>query len=77
MTTEERHLTISPREKQLVRLIAEGMNENQCAEAMGISPRTVKNVADALRYKLGVKDRRSIPMAYWKATDDDPFPEDA
>lgn len=75
-TMEERHLTISPREKEIVKLIAEGLSEAQCAERLGVSTRTVKNHADTLRYKLGVRARREIPMAYWRQTGDDPFPAD-
>ena len=75
-TMEERHLSISPREKELVRLIAEGLSEAECAERMAISARTVKGMADTLRHKLGVQRRVQIPMAYWRQTGDDPFPEE-
>lgn len=71
-----RHVTFGPREQELVFLIAAGMTENQCAEAMGISPSTVKGTADQIRFKLGVQNRRQIPMAFWQATGIDPFPKD-
>lgn len=73
---EERYLQIAPRERELVRLIAQGFTEKVCAERMGVSANTVKHLADKLRYKLGVRDRRQIPMAFWRQTGEDPFPED-
>lgn len=77
MTVEDTPVTVSPRERELVRLLAEGLSEVQCAERMGISPRTVKGMADTLRHKLRVARRVQIPMAYWRQTGDDPFPEES
>jgi DNA-binding NarL/FixJ family response regulator len=40
---------------------------------LGISPRTAKAHADALRQKLGVARRRQIPVAYRAKTGRDPL----
>lgn len=73
---QERHIQFSPRERQLVPLIAQGMTEAECAKVMEIGTATVKAAADRLRYKLGVRTRREIPMAYWRQTGEDPFPKE-
>ena len=72
----DRYVQLRPREHELVPLLARGLTEADCAEEMGISARTVKGIADTLRFKLGVKTRREIPMAYWRVTGIDPFPVD-
>lgn len=72
----ERHLVVSPRERQLVLLLAMGKSEAECATDMEVKISTVKNTANTLRYKLGVRTRREIPMAYWRQTGDDPFPKE-
>jgi len=69
----ERHLTITPRQRQVVTLIAEGCSNDEVGQRLGISPRTVKAHCDVLRQKLGVTRRRHIPVAYRSLTGDDPL----
>jgi DNA-binding CsgD family transcriptional regulator len=65
--------TLTPRQKQVVELIAAGCSNEQVGERLGISPRTAKAHCDVLRQKLGVARRREIPLAYRRQTGDDPL----
>ena len=65
--------TITARQRQVVELIAAGCSNEEVGERLGISPRTAKAHADALRQKLGVSRRRQIPAAYRLLTGDDPL----
>jgi DNA-binding CsgD family transcriptional regulator len=64
---------ITPRQREVVVLIAAGYSNEEVGEHLGISPRTAKAHADALRRKLGVPRRRQIPAAYRALTGDDPL----
>jgi LuxR family maltose regulon positive regulatory protein len=65
--------TITARQRQVVELIAAGCSNDEVGERLGISPRTAKAHADALRQKLGVSRRRQIPAAYRLLTGEDPL----
>ena len=65
--------TLTPRQKQVVELIAAGCWNEEVGERLGISPRTAKAHCDVLRQKLGVARRRQIPRAYLEQTGDDPL----
>lgn len=65
--------SITPRQRQVVALIAAGCSNEEVAERLDISPRTAKAHSDVLRQKLGVSRRRHIPAAYRKQTGDDPL----
>jgi DNA-binding CsgD family transcriptional regulator len=69
----EAHPQITDRQLQVIELIAAGCSNVEVGERLGISPRTAKAHADALRHKLGVTRRRHIPVAYRLATGDDPL----
>jgi LuxR family transcriptional regulator, maltose regulon positive regulatory protein len=58
----EEELVLSDRQLEVVRLVAQGMSDQQIAEQLGISHRTVKAHIDAVRYKLHLKRRRDVPM---------------
>ena len=60
------------RQREVVRLIADGCSNGEIADRLGISPRTAKAHSDTLRMKLGVARRRQIPAAYRAATGEDP-----
>ncbi len=60
------------RQRQVVHLIARGHSNVEIADRLGISPRTAKAHADALRVKLGVTRRRQIPAAFRETTGEDP-----
>jgi LuxR family maltose regulon positive regulatory protein len=64
---------LTPRQKQVVELIAVGCSNEEVGERLGISPRTAKAHCDVLRQKLGVARRRQIPHAYRALTGDDPL----
>ena len=64
---------ITDRQRQVVELIAAGCSNDEVGERLGISPRTAKAHADALRQKLGVARRRQIPVAYRVKTGRDPL----
>jgi ATP/maltotriose-dependent transcriptional regulator MalT len=64
---------ITTRQRQVVELIAAGCSNEEIGARLGISARTAKAHADALRQKLGVPRRRQIPMAYRTLTGDDPL----
>ena len=64
---------ITERQRQIVELIAAGCSNEEVAQHLGISARTVKAHCDTLRQKLGVERRRQIPAAYLRLTGADPF----
>jgi two-component system nitrate/nitrite response regulator NarL len=65
--------SITPRQREVIQLIAEGLSNDELGVALGISPRTAKAHCDILRQKLGVNRRRQIPLAYRLLTGDDPL----
>ena len=65
--------SITPRQLEVIQLIAEGLSNDELGVALGISPRTAKAHCDVLRQKLGVNRRRQIPLAYRLLTGDDPL----
>lgn len=54
---EDPYDELTPREKQILKLIAEGKTTRQIAEALVISPKTVEGHRTRLMAKLGVHDR--------------------
>jgi DNA-binding NarL/FixJ family response regulator len=58
---------LSPREREVVRLVVTGLTNRKVAEALFISPRTVaEHVSGAMR-KLGVTSRTALAAAATKA----------
>jgi DNA-binding CsgD family transcriptional regulator len=72
MLTVKRETKFTVRQRQVVRLIAEGCSNVEIADRLGISPRTAKAHSDILRIKLGVTRRRQIPAAFRATTGEDP-----
>jgi ATP/maltotriose-dependent transcriptional regulator MalT len=64
---------LTPRQRQVVELIAAGCSNEEVGERLGISPRTAKAHCDVLRQKLGVARRRQIPHAFRELTGEDPL----
>ena len=64
---------ITARQREVVRLIANGCSNEEIGQSLGISPRTAKAHSDSLRQKLNVPRRRHIPAAYRKLTGEDPL----
>lgn len=69
-------LRFTARQRQIVRLIAEGLTAREIGERTGLAARTAKHHADVLREKLGVERRRDVPAAYYEATGTYPWPRD-
>src|SRR5690349_20680466 len=65
--------SITPRQREVVALIAAGCSNDEVGARLGISARTAKAHSDAFRQKLGVTRRRQIPVAYRTLTGDDPL----
>lgn len=72
-TVPQRRSSITPRQREVVALIAAGCSNDEVGVRLGISARTAKAHSDALRQKLGVSRRRQIPVAYRTLTGDDPL----
>jgi ATP/maltotriose-dependent transcriptional regulator MalT len=70
---KEKGSSITPRQRQVVALIAAGCSNSEVGARLGISPRTAKAHADVLRQKLGVPRRRQIPIAFRALTGEDPL----
>ncbi len=64
---------ITPRQREVVELIAAGCSNEEVGVRLGISSRTAKAHSDALRQKLGVSRRRQIPFAFRAMTGVDPL----
>lgn len=64
---------LTPRQLEVVGLIAQGCSNDEMGRRLGISPRTAKAHCDALRLKLGVPRRRQIPAAFKTLTGEDPL----
>ena len=64
---------ITPRQREVIELIAQGLSNEEVGLVLGISPRTAKAHCDVLRQKLGVPRRRQIPVAFRLLTGEDPL----
>ena len=65
--------SITPRQLEIIKLIAAGCSNEEIGARLGISPRTAKAHCDALRLKLGVRRRRQIPIVFRELTGIDPL----
>ena len=61
-------LDLTLRERQVIDMIAGGLDYEEIAEKLGISPRTVKMFSARLMARFGVDRARRLPAAYWEAT---------
>jgi len=59
---------LSPRERDVLRLVAEGMTDRQIAESLGISARTVATHVSNILHKLGVPNRAQAGRLYREET---------
>jgi NarL family two-component system response regulator LiaR len=60
------YLDLSEREREVLRLIAEGMNNQQIAEQLVISEGTVKSHVSNLLSKLHLADRTQAAVFAWR-----------
>jgi DNA-binding CsgD family transcriptional regulator len=67
----------TPRQLQVVRLLAVGHSATEIGAVLGISARTARMHCDVLRVKLAVTRSRQIPHAFFARTGVDPFVERA
>ena len=73
LATDRKTAPITPRQREVVALIAAGCSNEEVGLRLGISPRTAKAHCDVLRQKLGVRRRRQIPIAFRLLTGEDPL----
>jgi LuxR family transcriptional regulator of spore coat protein len=50
-------VTLSDREREVLKCIARGLSSKQCAQELGIAPRTVERHVENLRNKLNAKNK--------------------
>jgi DNA-binding NarL/FixJ family response regulator len=58
---------VSPREEEVLRLLADGLTDREIADRLGISPRTVETHVGSLLNKLGVRNRAQAARRYREA----------
>ena len=56
--------TLSAREREVLRRLADGLTDNQIADALTISRRTVETHVSSILHKLGVKNRAEAASHY-------------
>ena len=56
--------TLSPRENDVLRMLAEGLTDREIAEALIISPRTVETHVSNILHKLSVRNRAEAAQRY-------------
>ena len=57
---------ISPREQEVIRLIAEGMSNKEIASRLFLSEGTVRNYLSSILSKLGLRDRTQVAVFYYR-----------
>ncbi|MET9498302.1 helix-turn-helix transcriptional regulator [Streptomyces sp. NPDC006552] len=61
-STDSTHAPITPREKQVLSLLAEGLTYGSIARRLGISPHTVDTHLRRLREKTGAANRMQLAV---------------
>jgi DNA-binding NarL/FixJ family response regulator len=64
---------LTPREADILKLLADGATNDGVARELAISPRTVQTHLDRLYRKLGVANRTGAVALYLKAARRDPI----
>ncbi len=54
---------LSPREREIIQMVAVGMSNQAIGERLYISDKTVKNYVTSIRRKLGVENRIQVALA--------------
>jgi DNA-binding NarL/FixJ family response regulator len=57
----------SARERQVLTLVARGLNNTEIAEAMGLSPLTAKTHVSRIMGKLAARDRAQLVIAAYES----------
>lgn len=63
----ERLAALSDRERQVLALVARGLNNTEVAEALGLSPLTAKTHVSRIMGKLGARDRAQLVIAAYES----------
>ncbi|MGW3241800.1 response regulator [Streptomyces sp. NPDC001070] len=63
----ERLAVLSERERQVLTLVARGLNNTEAAEALGLSPLTAKTHVSRIMGKLGARDRAQLVIAAYES----------
>ncbi|NGO13578.1 response regulator transcription factor [Streptomyces sp. HC44] len=58
---------LSERERQVLTLVARGLNNTEIAEALGLSPLTAKTHVSRIMGKLGARDRAQLVMVAYES----------
>ncbi|WP_328771688.1 response regulator transcription factor [Streptomyces sp. NBC_00286] len=58
---------LSERERQVLALVARGLNNTEIAEALGLSPLTAKTHVSRIMGKLGARDRAQLVMVAYES----------
>jgi DNA-binding NarL/FixJ family response regulator len=58
---------LSPREEEILRLLADGLTDREIAERLVISPRTVETHVSNILHKLDVRNRAQAARQYREA----------
>jgi DNA-binding NarL/FixJ family response regulator len=58
---------LSPREREVLRLAAQGLTNRKIGAALGLSPRTVERHVGSILSKLGVPNRAAAARAWQEA----------
>ncbi len=53
---------LSPREREIIQMVAVGMSNQAIGERLYISDKTVKNYVTSIRRKLGVENRIQVAL---------------
>ena len=54
---QEEFVSLTERERQVLQCIAQGLSSKQCAQQLGIAPRTVERHVENLRHKLNARNK--------------------
>jgi LuxR family transcriptional regulator of spore coat protein len=54
---QEDFVSLTDRERQVLQCIAQGLSSKQCAQELGIAPRTVERHVENLRNKLNARNK--------------------
>ncbi len=57
---------LSPRERAIAELVAEGLSNREIAQQLYISEGTVRNTLSVILDKLEMRDRTQLAIQYWK-----------
>lgn len=59
--------TLTQRESEVLRLLADGLTDHEIAEALTVSPRTVETHVSSILHKLGARNRAEAARRYREA----------